>query len=135
MARWLFKQEPSCYGLDDLERDGSTDWDGVVNALARKNLRQAKPGDRVFFYHTGKEKAIVGEMKVVGKPMVDDQSEDPNAVVVKVKFVRRFENPVTLSAIKAEKALASWDLVRMSRLSVVPVTDEQWQLVEELAIV
>jgi predicted RNA-binding protein with PUA-like domain len=133
MAMWLFKQEPSCYSLADLERDGSTTWDGVANALARKNLRQCKSGDRVLFYHTGKEKAVVGEMKVVGKPKVDANSDDPNAVVVVVKFVRRLANPVSLSAIKEDTLLAKWDLVRLSRLSVVPVSEEQWERVEELA--
>ena len=92
MSRWLFKQEPSCYSVADLERDGTTLWDGVSNALARKNLRQTKPGDRVFFYHTGKEKAIVGEMKVVDEPTADPKSDDPRSVVVKVKLVRRFRN-------------------------------------------
>jgi len=133
MANWLFKQEPGCYSLDDLERDGSTAWDGVNNALARKHLRATKPGDKVFFYHTGKEKAVVGEMKVVGKPIVDADGEDPNAVSVTVKFVRRLPRPVTLAEIKAEKVLADWDLVRMSRLSVVPVSDEQWECVMALA--
>src|SRR5580692_3809731 len=111
MALWLFKQEPSCYSLDNLESDGSTVWDGVANALARKHLRQTKPGDRVLFYHTGKEKAVVGEMKVLGKPMADPNSDDPNSVVVKVKLVRRFDQSVPLSAIKADKALGTWDLV------------------------
>jgi predicted RNA-binding protein with PUA-like domain len=132
MAMWLFKQEPSCYSLDDLERDGSTTWDGISNALARKNLRQTKSGDRVFFYHTGKEKAVVGEMKVVGKPKADPNADDPNAVVVVVKFVRRLANPVSLAAIKKDPLLVKWDLVRLSRLSVVPVSEEQWQRVEEL---
>src|SRR5579863_10342091 len=99
MALWLFKQEPSCYSLVDLERDGSTLWDGVANALARKNLRQAKAGDRVLFYHTGKEKAVVGEMKVAAAPASDKKSDDPSSVVVKVKFVRKLDRPVTLAAI------------------------------------
>jgi predicted RNA-binding protein with PUA-like domain len=133
MARWLFKQEPSCYGLDDLERDGETAWDGVNNALARKHLRMVKPGDRVFFYHTGDEKAVVGEMKVVAAAQSDPASDDPNAVVVKVAFVKRLKNPVPLAAIKADTTLADWDLVRLARLSVVPVSTEQWKRVEELA--
>jgi len=133
MALWLYKQEPSCYSLDDLKRDGTTSWDGVANALARKHLRQAKVGDRVLFYHTGKEKAIVGEMKVVGAPTSDPKSEDPNAVVVKVKFVRRLKNPVPLAAIKADPLLAKWDLVRISRLSVMAVTQEQWDRIEGMA--
>src|SRR5438094_611168 len=114
MALWLFKQEPGCYSLDDLERDGTTAWDGVSNALARKHLRAAKAGDRVFFYHTGKEKAVVGEMKVVGEPAADPKSDDANAVVVSVQFVKRLKNPVPLSVIKADKRLADWDLVRLS---------------------
>jgi predicted RNA-binding protein with PUA-like domain len=133
MALWLFKQEPSCYSLADLERDGSTTWDGVANALARKNLRQTKTGDRVLFYHTGKEKAVVGEMKVAGAPASDPKADDPNAVVVKVKFVRKLDNPVSLAIIKADPLLAKWDLVRLPRLSVLPVTEEQWKRVEELA--
>ncbi len=133
MALWLFKQEPSCYSFDDLERDGTTVWDGVSNALARQNLRKTKPGDRVLFYHTGKEKAVVGEMEVVGKPTRDPNSDDPNSVVVKVKAVDRFPQPVPLTAIKADKLLAKWDLVRLPRLSVVPVTAEQWKRVEELS--
>jgi predicted RNA-binding protein with PUA-like domain len=133
MALWLFKQEPSCYSFADLERDGTTVWDGVSNALARQNLRKAKPGDRVLFYHTGKEKAVIGEMKVVGKPAADPNSDDPHSVVVKVKAVGRFPHPVSLATIKADKLLATWDLVRLPRLSVVPVTDEQWQRVEELS--
>ena len=133
MARWLFKEEPSHYSFADLERDGSAVWDGVANALALQHLRKVQPGDRVFFYHTGKEKAVVGEMKIVGKPKEDPNSDDPNSVVVVVKFVRRWANPVTLAANKGDPALAKWDLVRMSRLSVVPVTEEQWKRVEELA--
>jgi predicted RNA-binding protein with PUA-like domain len=133
MALWLFKQEPTCYSLADLERDGSTVWDGVTNALARLNLRKAKPGDRVLFYHTGKEKAVVGEMKVVGAPTTDPNSDDDKSVVVTVKFVRRLDRPVTLAEIKADKRLVKWDLVRLSRLSVVPVSPEQWKRVEELA--
>ncbi len=133
MALWLFKQEPSCYSIADLERDGATVWDGVSNALARKHLRQIKPGDRVLYYHTGKEKSVVGEMKVVGEPMPDPNSGDTNSVIVKVKFVRRWDGSVPLAVIKADKLLAKWDLVRLSRLSVVPVSPEQWQRVEDLA--
>ena len=133
MALWLFKQEPSCYSLADLKRDGATTWDGVSNALARKNLRQVKKGDRVLFYHTGKEKAVVGEMKVVSGPTADSNNDDPNAVVVQVKFVRSLANPVELAAIKADKLLAKWDLVRLPRLSVVQVSEEQWKRIEEMS--
>jgi predicted RNA-binding protein with PUA-like domain len=133
MALWLFKQEPGCYSLADLERDGTTVWDGVSNALARKHLRSAKPGDRVLFYHTGKEKAVVGEMKVIAGPAADPNSDDPNAVIVKVKFIRRLARSVPLNEIKSDKSLVKWDLVRLPRLSVVPVSEDQWHRVEELA--
>jgi predicted RNA-binding protein with PUA-like domain len=130
---WLFRQEPTCYSYADLERDGTTLWDGVNNNLARQNLRKVKPGDRVLYYHTGKEKAVVGEMVVVDGPMADPKSDDPKAVVVKVKAVRRMPHPLSLARIKDDPALADWQLVRMSRLSVVPVSPAQWQRVEELA--
>ena len=133
MALWLFKQEPSCYSLADLERDGVTTWDGVANALARKNLRETKAGDRVLFYHTGKEKAVVGEMKIVGEPTTDPNSDDPKSVVVTVKWVRRLDHPVSLAEIKADQLLGKWDLVRLPRLSVVPVSAAQWKRVAELS--
>jgi len=133
VALWLCKQEPSCYSFDDLVRDGGTVWDGVSNALARKHLREMKPGDRVFFYHTGKEKAVVGEMVVASEPRQDPKSDDEAAVAVDMKPVRKLARPVTLAEIKADKKLAMWDLVRISRLSVVPVTEAQWRQVESLA--
>ena len=133
MALWLCKIEPSCYSYDDLARDGTTLWDGVNNALARKHLRQMKPGERVFLYHTGKEKAVVGEMAVAGEPQRDPKSDDEAAVAVEMKAVRKLARPVTLAEIKADKQLATWDLVRMSRLSVVPVTAGQWKRVEAMA--
>lgn len=132
MAWWLCKQEPDCYSYDDLARDGRTTWDGVSNALARKNLWAMKVGDRVLYYHTGKEKAIVGEMEVCVAPTVDPNSDDEKAVVVGMKAVRKFPTTVTLATIKQDKLLATWDLVRLPRLSVVPVTKAQWTRVMEL---
>src|SRR3954471_11170003 len=99
MALWLCKQEPTCYSYDDLVRDGSTVWDGVANPLARKHLRAMKPGDRVLFYHTGKEKAVVGEMTVTSEPGPDPKSKDEAAVVVAVRPVRKLARPVTLAEI------------------------------------
>lgn len=133
MAFWLFKQEPTCYSLDDLERDGETIWDGISNALALKHLRTVQPGDRVLFYHTGKDKAVVGIMEVAGEPRPDPNSANDKLVVVPVKMVRRLEKPVTLETIKSDPVFANWDLLRMSRLSVVPVTAEIWKRIEELA--
>jgi predicted RNA-binding protein with PUA-like domain len=133
MAYWLFKEEPDHYSYADLERDGSTLWNGVNNNLARQNLRRIQRGDRVFFYHTGKEKAVVGEMRVVGDPQPDPTGDDPKAVVVEVRAVRRLQHPVPLERIKQDALLAGWDLVRLPRLSVMPVSEQQWQRVEELS--
>jgi predicted RNA-binding protein with PUA-like domain len=130
MANWLFKEEPSHYSFADLERDGSTVWNGVSNALALQNLRKVRPGDRVFFYHTGKEKAVVGVMEVAA---AGPDKKDENAVAVTVRPVRRLQHPVSLSRIKSDKSLAGWELVRLPRLSVMPVTDAQWRRVEALS--
>lgn len=133
MARWLFKEEPTHYSFAQLQRDGRTVWNGVSNALARQHLRQVRRGDRVFFYHTGKEKAIVGEMRVVSNPRMDPDADDAKEVLVEVEPIRPLPHPVTLARIKADALLAGWDLVRLPRLSVMPVTDEQWRRVEELS--
>jgi predicted RNA-binding protein with PUA-like domain len=128
----LFKQEPGCYSWSDLMRDGRTIWDGVSNALARKHLQAVREGDRVLFYHTGKDRAVVGEMTVVAGPRTPP-GDDPKAVVVEVAPVQAFPRAVNLAEIKADRLLADWDLVRLPRLSVLPVTEAQWRRVEELA--
>jgi predicted RNA-binding protein with PUA-like domain len=130
---WLFKEEPDHYNFADLERDGEAWWDGVNNNLARRNLRSVQAGDRVLYYHTGKERAVVGEMSVLEGPTPDTKSDDPKAVTVKVKAVRSWPRPVTLEEIKKDPAFAGWDLVRLPRLSIVPVSAEQWQRLENLA--
>jgi predicted RNA-binding protein with PUA-like domain len=131
MAFWLFKQEPDEFGYADLEAAGSAVWDGVANPLAQKHLRAAAVGDQVFFYHTGGEKAVVGVMEVAGGPRPDPA--DATKVVVDVKPVRRLKAPVTLAAIKADGAFADWELVRVPRLSVMPVSPEQWKKVLAMA--
>ena len=132
-AGWLFKEEPDHYCFVDLEKDGTTFWDGVTNNLARQNLRKVRKGDRVLYYHTGKEKAVVGEMVVSKDPESDPQSADPKAVGVQVRPVRRLQFPVTLERIKADRSLKTWDLVRLPRLSIVPLSRAQWRRVEELS--
>jgi len=131
-GRWLFKEEPSCYNFAQLEKDGSVVWAGVKNALARQNLRKIQVGDRVLYYHTGKERAIVGEMRVVAGPMQDPKSDDPKSVVVIVEPVKRWNPPVTLAQIKEDALLADWELLRISRLSVMPVSAAQWQRLETI---
>ncbi len=133
MGLWLFKEEPGHYSFLDLRREGTTLWDGVSNNLARQNLRQVRAGDRIFFYHTGKEKAIVGEAKAVSGPLPDPAADDPKAVVVRVEAVRQLPHSVSLGRIKHDPALTDWDLVRLPRLSVLPVTEAQWRRVEELS--
>ncbi len=130
---WLFKEEPTHYSYEDLVKDKKTIWDGVSNNAALKNLRSVRKGDRVLYYHTGKEKAIVGEMKVVSDPFPDPAQEDEKLVVVEVKPAKKWAQPVTLAQIKAEPDLADWDLVRISRLSIVPVSSVQWEKVEKLS--
>jgi predicted RNA-binding protein with PUA-like domain len=105
----------------------------VTNNLARQNLRKVKKGDRIFYYHTGKEKAVVGEMKALADAGPDPASEDPKAVAVEVKAARRLKHPVPLARIKKERSLAQWELVRFSRLSVMAVSEQQWQRVQELS--
>lgn len=125
MAFWLFKQEPDCYGYADLEREGTTAWDGVKNPLALKHLRACAVGDRVFYYHTGKEKAVVGVMEVA--------AVDATTGVVTVRAVRRLAAPVTLATIKGDPAFAAWELVQQARLSVMPVSQAVWDRVEKYA--
>ena len=127
MARWLFKQEPGCYAYADLERDGETVWDGVTNPLALIHLRAAKVDDRVFFYHTGSEKAVVGMMEITGREEADGKP------LLTVRPLGRLANPVTLAAIKADPAFVNWELVKNSRLSVMPVPEAVWKRIEKLA--
>ncbi|HEX6661094.1 MAG TPA: EVE domain-containing protein [Sphingomicrobium sp.] len=130
MAHWLMKSESGVYGWDDLVRDRRTEWDGVRNPTARIHLRAMKPGDEAFFYHSGDERQVVGIMRVTREARPDPK--DPNWVSVEVEAVRKLA-PVTLKAIKAEPSLAKMELVRLSRLSVSPVRDEEWSKILEMA--
>jgi predicted RNA-binding protein with PUA-like domain len=133
MAYWLFKEEPDHYSFGQLEHDRTTLWDGVTNNLARLHLRQVRKGDRILYYHTGKERAVVGEMRAVADARPEPGSGDPKAVVVEVEAVRRLQHPVPLERIKQDPGLGDWDLVRLPRLSVLPVSAEQWRRVAELS--
>jgi predicted RNA-binding protein with PUA-like domain len=133
MAYWLFKEEPDHYSFDQLFRDKRAVWSGVQNNLALKHLRSIKKGDHVLYYHTGKEKAVVGVMEVVKGPYPDPTQDDPRLIVVDVKPVRRFDRAVSLAEIKANPKFADFALVRISRLSVMPVTDPQWKEIERLS--
>ena len=130
---WLLKEEPTHYSYDDLVRDGRTSWTGVKNALAQKHLRGIGKGDRIFFYHTGDEKAVVGIAKAAGAAYPDPADKDGRLYAVDVEPVKKLESPVRLAAIKADASFASFALVRMSRLSVMPVTDDEWKRIESMA--
>jgi predicted RNA-binding protein with PUA-like domain len=133
MPFWLFKEEPTHYSLDQLFRDKRAVWSGIENNLALQHLRSVSKGDHVLYYHTGKEKAIVGVIEVVKGPYADPEQNDPRLVVVDVKPLRRFDRPVTLAEIKSNPKFADFALVRNSRLSVMPVNREQWREIEKLS--
>jgi predicted RNA-binding protein with PUA-like domain len=123
---WLLKTEPSSYGYDDLERERRATWDGVTNPVALKHLRAMKEGDAALIYHTGGEKAVVGTALVVRAAYPDPKSKDPRRVVVDLTPAGRLARPVTLAEIKEMAAFRDSPLVRQGRLSVVPLTKEQW---------
>ncbi|MDD5542295.1 MAG: EVE domain-containing protein [Acidobacteriia bacterium] len=133
MARWLFKTEPTHYSYSDLERNGKTVWDGVSNNLALKHLRGIQKGDEVFIYHSGDERQLVGIAKVTSNPYPDPKEHDPKLVVVDIKPQTHLKRPVPLAEIKTDKTLKTFDLVRISRLSVMPVSEEQWKRLMEKA--
>ncbi len=132
MAHWLVKSEPSTYSWDQLEKDKQTFWDGVRNYAARIHLRNMKKGDEVLFYHSNEGTEIVGIAKVVKEAYQDPTTDDTNWVAVDLKPVKKIKKPVSLSQVKAEPRLKNMALVRLGRLSVQPVTDEEWEIVMEM---
>ena len=125
MAHWLVKSDPDTYGLDDLERDRKTLWDGVANPVAVKHIRAIAAGDSLFVYHTGAEKSVVGIARAASAGRPDPK--DAKLAVFDLEFVRRVAKPVTLAALKADPAFAAFDLVRLPRLSVMPVPAPLWK--------
>jgi predicted RNA-binding protein with PUA-like domain len=125
VAQWLVKSDPETYGLADLERDRKTHWDGVANAVAVRHIRAIRKGDDVFIYHSGDDKAIVG----VARAATDGRDDPKNAklAVFDLQFVRRLAFPVPLAAVKADPQFAAFDLVRLPRLSVMPVPAALWK--------
>lgn len=131
MNRWLLKEEPSQYSFADLVRDGETEWGGISNALALQYLRQCVAGDLAFFYHTGKEKQIVGIMEII-----EPKSPQPASikqVTIRVRPGALLAHPVTLAQVKGDRLLNGWILAKNPRLSVMPVAKAQWQRVLELS--
>ena len=123
---WILKTDADTYPFEQLERERRAVWDGVSNALALKHIRSMAKGDRAFIYHSGDEKALVGLARIVSDPYPDPKAGDPRLTVVDIEAGDRLPRPVTLAAVKADPAFADLGLVRMSRLSVIPVPPEQW---------
>jgi len=126
---FLFKEEPSNYSYDAFAKDGSTTWTGVKNPVAQKNLASVKKGDLVFYYHTGNEKQIVGIARASGNAYPDPADASGKAHVVDLVPVKKLKRPVTLAEVKADKQFATFALTRVPRLSVMPVTDDQWDAI------
>ena len=123
---WLCKQEPSTYNIDKLQKEKTTTWDGVHNNLALKHINQMKKGDLALFYHSGDEKQIVGIMQIISDAYPNPKEKNKRYVVVDVKYKKRLNRPVTLDEIKGNRMFANWELVRISRLSVMPISSKIW---------
>jgi predicted RNA-binding protein with PUA-like domain len=130
---WLFKEEPTHYGFDEFVKDKRTAWSGVKNPVAQKHLHAVRKGDRIFYYHTGDEKSVVGIAKALGDAYPDPNDPSGKMAVVDVAPVKKLPRPVTLKEVKADVRFKDFPLVRISRLSVMPVTDQQWEWIEQMA--
>ncbi len=132
MNYWLLKSDPETYSYGDLEKDGKAVWDGVANNLALQYIRQMKKGDLAFIYHSGEDKHIIGIAEITSNPYPDPKLKDGKLVVMDLKPIKTLAHPVTLAAIKADASFADFSLVRMSRLSVMPVSKERWDKIMEM---
>lgn len=128
-GRWLLKTEPKTYSWDDLVKQKKAVWDGVTNAVALKNIRSMEKGDEVFVYHTGDEKAVVGIATVASAPYPDPRAKDAKLVVVDLTPDRPLPRPITLAEMRTNRLLAGFELLRLPRLSVVPVSDAHWKAI------
>jgi predicted RNA-binding protein with PUA-like domain len=133
VAYWLLKTEPSEFSWSDLQRAKKATWDGVTNALALKHIRTMKKGDLALIYHTGDERAAVGVAEIVSAPYADAKAGDEKIVVVDLKAKKALPKPVGLDVMKSDKAFAGFDLLRIGRLSVVPVPPAMWKRIADLA--
>lgn len=131
--KWLVKEEPETYGYEKFERDGRTVWSGVKNPLAQIHLRSIRKGDRILYYHTGKEKAVVGVAKATRDAYPDSKDPSGKLFVAELAPEKKLPKPVSLATIKADKVFANFPLVKISRLSVMPVTDTEWTRIEKLS--
>lgn len=133
MAHWLFKEEPTHYSFDDLMKDKKATWDGVRNNLALKHMRSIKKNGLILYYHTGSEKAAVGIAKGTSNAYADPKVKDPKIVVVDIIPMEKLKRPVTLAEIKANTKFKNFELVRISRLSVMPIPDTLWNEIMKMS--
>jgi predicted RNA-binding protein with PUA-like domain len=133
MAYWLLKTEPDCYSWDDLARARKTSWEGVRNAAAQKNIRSMKKGDLALIYHTASERSAIGIAEIASAPYADPKAEDERLMTVDLTPKKKLARPVSLDEFKADKAFEGWILLRIGRLSVVPVPPAMWKRIEQLA--
>lgn len=133
MKYWLVKQEPESYSFEMFQKEKKTDWTGVRNFTARNNLKEMKVGDKVFYYHSGDERAVVGLAKVTKAAFPDPTADEGSWVAVELEAGKAVKKPVTLADIKANKKLAEMKLVKLSRLSVSPVTKDEWDEIMEMS--
>jgi predicted RNA-binding protein with PUA-like domain len=133
LKHWLLKTEPEEYSYDDLEHDGKTTWNGVTNNLALIHLRSMSKGDQAFIYHTGSEKQVVGIAEILTDPYPDPKAKDARIVVVDVKPKLKLVKPIPLGQIKGSKEFVGFELVRIPRLSVMPVDEKRWNRILELS--
>jgi len=133
---WLAKQEPSGprgYNFETLKKDKTTIWDGVHNNLALKHMREIKKGDLVLFYHTGDERQIVGIMEVISDPYPNPKEDNKRFIVFDVKYKKSLKRPITLDEMKKQKKFQNWELIRISRLSVMPVPQQIWDTIIDIS--
>jgi len=133
---WLAKQEPSGprgYNFETLKKDKKTVWDGVHNNLALKHMRNMKSGDLVLFYHTGDERQIVGVMEIISNPYPNPKEEKERFIVVDVMYKKSFKRAITLDELKKQKTFKNWELLRISRLSVMPVPKDIWDAIIKIS--
>lgn len=132
-GRWLLKTEPSTYSFAQLQKEGKAVWDGVKNPQALKHLGEVAKGDKLFIYHTGDEKAVVGIATATSGAYPDPKQKDPRLLVIDMAPESALARPVTLAEIKADRQFAGWELVRLPRLSVMPISPEHWKAIERMA--
>ncbi len=133
MNHWILKTDSEVYPFDKLEQERRAVWDGVSNPVALRHIRSMAPGDSLFIYHSGATKEIVGLARVISEPYPDPKRNDPKLVVVDIEADRRLSHPVSLATIKADPFFADLALVRQPRLSVIPVSEQQWDRLLQLA--